>query len=117
MGAHIVIAGPAYTRTAAEVPANTVADTFIVDGVKRGITLENAYLGANGKSYAVIGTADVIRSDANAEAFTDGQKVYVKSDNTFTGTATANQIVGFAHRAKAAVAGPLFVQLVPGISG
>jgi hypothetical protein len=88
MAAHVVIAGPAFTRTAAVVPANTLADTFVIDGLKRGLTLENAYVGANGLSYAVVGTEDVIRVDSNLEAFTDGQKVYVKSDSvTFSGSA------------------------------
>jgi predicted RecA/RadA family phage recombinase len=118
MGVHIVTAGPAISRVATEVPANTVAGTFIVQGEKRGITIENAYLGANGKSYAVVGTADIIRVDANTEAFTDGERVYVEPDGvTFTATATANQIVGFAHRAKAVGSGPLHVQLATGISG
>lgn len=118
MAAHIVTAGPAYTRTATVVPASTAADTFIIEGDKRGLTLNTAYVGEDGNSYAVVGTADVIRVDANAEAYTDGQKVYVESNGTFTGTATGNTIVGYAHRAKpSATAGPLFVQLVPGISG
>lgn len=118
MAAKVVIAGPATTRTAVVVPAATVAGTFINTGVKRGLTIENAYVGPDGLSYAVVGTADLIRVDANAEAYTDGQRIYVTAGGVFTGTATSNQIVGYANRAKpSAAAGPLFVQLVPGISG
>lgn len=116
MSAHTVINAPAFTRVAATVPANTPADTWIVDGQKRGLTRDKAYLGQNGLSYAVLGTADVIRVDANAEAYTDGQKIYVTGAGVFTGTATSNTFVGYAHRAKpSATAGPLFVQLVAGV--
>lgn len=118
MARHIVTDGPAWTRTATVVPANTLADTFIINGNKIGLTLDNAYVGADGLSYCVVGTADVIRVDANTEIYTDGQKVYVTSGGVFTGTATSNTKVGYAHRAKpSAVAGALFVQLVPGFAG
>lgn len=118
MGAHIVIQGPAYTRQATVVPANTAADTFIIEGEKRGLTLNSAYVGDNGLSYAVVGTADVIRVENVAEAFTDGERVYVEAGGVFTATATGNTAVGYAFRAKpSATAGDLFVQLVPGSAG
>lgn len=118
MSAHVAIAGPAHTRTVTQLPAGTAIDKFVVVGDKKGLVVDNPYAGADGNLYGVVGTNDTIRVDNNAEAFTDGQKVYVESDNaTFTGTATGNTIVGYAEFAKAAVAGPLFVKLVPGISG
>jgi hypothetical protein len=112
---HVVVAGPAWTRTVAPVPSNTLVDTFAVVGQKRGLVLDTPYVGSDGLTYAVLGTADLIRVDANTEAYTDGQKVYVTSGGVFTGTSTSNTFVGYANRAKGAVSGPLFVQLVAGV--
>jgi hypothetical protein len=118
VSAHVVHAGPAWTRFVTELPNGTTVDKFVAVGGKRGLVIDNPYTGADGNLYGVVGTADLIRVDNNSEAFTDGEKVYVEPDNvTFTATATGNQIVGIADRPKAAVAGPLFVQLIPGISG
>ena len=118
MSAHVVVAGIAQTRKVTQLPANTTVDQFVVVGDKRGLVIDNPYAGSDGNLYGVVGTADLIRVDNNVEAFTDGEKVYVEPDNvTFTATATANTIVGYADRAKGATSGPLFVQLVPGISG
>lgn len=119
MANHVVIQGPAWTRTPTEVPSGTTVDEFVVVGDKIGLVISNPYKGDDGNLYATVGTADVIRVDANAEAYTDGQPVYVTSANppVFTGTATDNKQVGYAYHPKAsATAGPLFVQLVPGIS-
>lgn len=115
MSAHVVVAGPAWTRTVTQLPANTTVDQFVSVGQKRGLVVDNPYAGPDGNLYGVVGTADLIRVDANSEAYTDGQKVYVTSGGVFTGTSTSNTYVGYANRAKAAVSGPLFVQLVAGV--
>jgi hypothetical protein len=115
VSAHVVVAGIAQTRKVTQLPANTVVDTFVAVGQKRGLVLDNPYTGSDGNLYGVVGTADLIRVDANSEAFTDGQKVYVTSGGVFTGTSTSNTFVGYADRAKGAVSGPLFVQLVAGV--
>lgn len=117
MSVHVVVAGPAYTRTVTQLPANTTVDQFVTVGVKRGLVVDSPYAGPDGNLYGVVGTADLIRVDAVSDAFTDGQKVYVTGAGVFTATATSNTIVGYADRAKGATSGPLFVKLVPGISG
>ena len=116
MANHIVNDGPAINNRLTVVPAGTLADTFVQVGGKRGLTKDTALIGANGLSYAVVGTADVIRVDTVAFAFADGAPVYATSATpaAFTNVATGNTCVGYADRAKDASAATLFVVLVPG---
>ena len=115
MANHIVNDGPSISNRLAVVPAGTLADTFVQVGGKRGLTKDTALLGANGLSYAVVGTADVIRVDTVAFAFADGAAVYATPTGAFTNVATGNTCVGYADRAKDASAATLFVVLVPGV--
>ena len=74
MSAHVVHSGPAWTRLVTELPAGATVDTFVNVGGKRGLVIDLPYVGADGKSYGVVGTADLIRVDNNSEAFTDGDE-------------------------------------------
>ncbi|ACY35910.1 hypothetical protein CMP1-14 [Clavibacter phage CMP1] len=99
-----------------EVPAGTKTGAFVVVGSIRGLAIQDARVGENGKSYVTVDTAAYIRIDGVAEAFAVGAPVYVKTDGSFTGTATGNTAVGYTDREKPAVAGKLFVQLTPGVT-
>ncbi len=111
-----VISGPAYANHTVVVPQATVSGSFVNVGGKRGLALQAPRVGGDGLYYTTVGTADVIRVDANVTAFADGAPVYVDATNLIFGSVAAScTLIGFAYRAKpSATAGPLFVVLVPG---
>lgn len=114
MANYISIDGPAYANILCPVPASTPAKTFINLGGIRGLTKDASVVGANGLSYATVGTVDVIGQDAVPFAFAVGAVVYITSGGAFTSVATGNTAIGVATRVTTGASAPAFVALTPG---
>ena len=80
----------------------------------RGVAETDAELGADGSYYATIRHIGVFRG-TTADAVTVGAAIYLASAATFgtalTTTVGSNKLVGYAIRAKGAVAGDVFVRI------
>lgn len=98
------------------VPAGTHTNDFVNVGGKRGLAGFEPRTGQDGLFYVTVDTAALVRFDGVAIAFADGAPVYW-TGTAITGTASTNTLIGYADRVKGAAAGPLHVQLVPGVTG
>lgn len=94
--------------------ANHPVDSFFQVGAKAGLVIDTVRMGEDTAWYATVDMAARIRVDAFAAAATDGQPVYW-TGTAITLTVSTNVRVGFVDMpgGKAAVSGPLFVQLTP----
>ena len=96
-----------------EVPESAKINDFVRQGAKHGLVGDTPRKGEDGKFYANVDTAALVRVSGVSGAFTNGAPVYATSTNTITGTAGENALVGYADRAKATGTGELWLQLVP----
>jgi predicted RecA/RadA family phage recombinase len=80
----------------------------------RGVAETDAELGADGSYYATIRHSGVF-TGTTADAVTVGAAIYLASAATYgtalTTTAGSNKLVGYAIKAKGAVAGDVFVRI------
>jgi predicted RecA/RadA family phage recombinase len=98
------------------VPTAVVSGNFIVlDGI-RGVAETSAALGYDSAYYATVRHVGVFRG-TTADAVTVGAAIYLASAATY-GTAlttdddtASNVLVGYATKAKSAVAGEVFVRI------
>lgn len=113
MANKIVNKGDAQYAFLVLVPASTPAKTFVQVGKIRGLTRDNARVGKDGLSYAVVGGADLIAQTANISTWAAGDAVFVTGAGVLTQTATANTLVGIAIRPATGTSATVFVQLIP----
>jgi predicted RecA/RadA family phage recombinase len=87
---------------------------FVVLGGIVGVAETDAVEGADGDDYATLRHIGVFRG-TTADAVTVGAAIYLASEATFgtalTTTSTDNEFVGYAVKAKGAVAGDVFVRI------
>jgi predicted RecA/RadA family phage recombinase len=87
---------------------------FVVLGGIVGVAETDAVEGADGDDYATLRHIGVFRG-TTADAVTVGAAIYLASEATFgtalTTTSTDNELVGYAVKAKGAVAGDVFVRI------
>lgn len=103
---------PIFVKTV-EVPENTAINTLVVQGAKHGLVGDTPRKGEDGKFYANVDTAALVRISGVAIAFTNGQPVYATPGAAISGTATSNTLIGYADEPKGAPSGDLWLQLVP----
>lgn len=95
------------------VPQGTAINTLVTQGAKTGLVGDTPRLGEDGNWWTTVDTAALVRIDAVALAFTNGQAVYLTPGGAVSATATSNTLIGYADRAKGAASGPLQLQLIP----
>jgi len=87
---------------------------FVVLGGIVGVAETDAALGADSSYYATLRHIGVFRGTTE-DAVTVGAAIYLASEATYgtalTTTATDNELVGYAIKAKGAVAGDVFVRI------
>ena len=97
-------------------PVNSavVSGDFVVLGGIVGVAETSAAAGADGSHYATLRHIGVFRG-TTSDAVTVGAAIYLASSATYgtalTTTATDNELVGYAVKAKGAVAGDVFVRI------
>lgn len=96
------------------VDADVVSGDFVVLGGIRGVAQVDAKVGEDGNTYATLAHTGVFIG-TTADAVTVGAPIYLAASATFgtalTTTATDNELVGYAIRAKGAVAGNVYVRI------
>lgn len=113
MANKIVNKGDAQFAYLIPVTAATPAKTFVQIGKVRGLTRDNARVGKDGLSYAVVGTADLIAQTANTSTWAVGDPVYVTAGGVLSQTSAGNTLVGIATRAATGTSATVYVQLIP----
>lgn len=87
---------------------------FVVLGGIVGVAETDAALGADSSYYATLRHVGVFRG-TTSDAVTVGAAIYLADEATYgtalTTTATDNELVGYAIKAKGAVAGDVFVRI------
>ena len=96
------------------VNQNVASGDFVVlDGI-RGVAETSAALGDDAAYYATLRHIGVFRG-TTSDAVTVGAAIYLASEATYgtalTTTSTDNELVGYAIKAKGAVAGDVFVRI------
>ena len=97
-------------------PVNSavVSGDFVVLGGIVGVAETSAALGADGSYYATLRHEGVF-SGTTSDAVSVGDAIYLASSATYgtalTTTATDNELVGYAIKAKGAVAGDVHVRI------
>ncbi len=96
------------------VNQNVASGDFVVlDGI-RGVAETSAALGDDAAYYATLRHIGVFRG-TTSDAVTVGAAIYLASSATYgtalTTTSTDNELVGYAIKAKGAVAGDVFVRI------
>lgn len=97
-----------------DVPEGTLINALVRKGAKVGLCGDTPRLGEDGKFYTTVDTAALVRLESVANAFTDGQTVFMNATTgAVTNSATGSFAIGYADRAKSSGAADLWVQLVP----
>lgn len=97
-------------------PVNSAVESgdFVVLGGIVGVAETSAVEGADGNDYATLRHIGVFRG-TTADAVTVGAAIYLADEATYgtalTTTSTDNEFVGYAVKAKGAVAGDVFVRI------
>lgn len=100
------------------VPQATAINALVRSGAKVGLCGDTPRKGEDGNYYTTVDTAALVRLASIANAFTDGQTVYMNtSTGAVTNTATTSIAIGYADRPKGGSSGDLWVQLVPITTG
>lgn len=96
------------------VNSATVSGDFVVLGGIRGVAETSAKLGEDGNYYATLRHIGVF-TGTTSEAVAVGDALYLASaasrGTALTKTASGNKLVGYAVKAKGAVAGPVAVRI------
>lgn len=98
--------------TAQVVPAGTVSGAPVLgNGTVPGIALTAIGEGGNIPTEASVRNTGVWKFEVPEAVASKGLKIYIKSDNTLTTTATSNTLFGYAWGTKSAGAGTIPVRI------